>query len=1010
MITLGDQLQHSNQLFSITDITDTRGGIRTVTAFNDSSLNAAFSTIPDKLKTNYSLLLETSTNRIYYLSGTPAQAIATTAWTLTGVLTNPTTGVGSNIDPTSYALQDGTILYHSTKWFVPTGTVSTSGTTVTSISSQFTSVMIGAKLIINGEWRIITGQISGTQVTVASQYSQNYSAIAIANWGVYSRLFASIDGSNTNVFYNTIGEKTYYIDTNGNNIFPSNFTVFGNNLEVGATLINTGFIALATSNPILWSVDANEQSTKDLGIRRNNAGILEIYDGVNTGGTLTNRRDLLVRNVSASKILVNATDDNTSIVYVQGALSAAGGTARGGYISPTLTSTANNDVLVGLDIAPSFNNGGFAGNQNLAVRSLTHGAKFNKLLIGSLTNPTLSSAIASATGGTLPAGTYYYKIVAVDVEGVLTAPSNELSAVTAGTTGSVALTWTLVQGASGYRVYKSNTSNTYGSYIFINGVNSTTLTDTNQATTVGSISTVNNSSYGVFDSGRLRTNNITLVNNGLRQFASLTFEKSTDSASINVVEYASDSTMFEFKASDNPDTTTDFFHWYVGDYQNPSSGWKPLKLSGFTNQFVAQNTNFWSSFNIPSSTPYYTTNADNLDNSAIKADPYTSTSYNLLKDNSSGGTGTLNVDVTKYTGTNNQVYWVNILTPTTFSWGTGSILYGTTLGANVTITGGAFQPLNLGVQIKLSASGHLTNNRWAFRVFPTPKMGIGTAAPIAPLQVSTEIAATSGTGRGVYFNPNVVATANGDTLVGLDIAPTFNIDGFTEVTNYAIRHTGDIIPSVNGASNIGLGTTRYNGGFFNVLSATNIRSSGVLPITFKNGASTIELAKMFDTGNWVFQNGGTFTDVASSRLTVNGTTQGFLPPRMTTVQKDDIVTPATGLIVYDTDLLSLYQFNGTIWTAVGSGSTKSINSISINTNAGSTLGTEYIYLASGTTTLTLPTAVGNTNSYTIKNIGTGAVTVDTTLSQTIDGGPTAPLMVQYTALTLISDQLNWFII
>ena len=82
MITLGDQLQHSNPLYSITDITDSRGGTRSVVTFDNSSLNTAFANIPDKLKQGYSLLLETSTNKIYYLSGEPAAAITTSGWTL----------------------------------------------------------------------------------------------------------------------------------------------------------------------------------------------------------------------------------------------------------------------------------------------------------------------------------------------------------------------------------------------------------------------------------------------------------------------------------------------------------------------------------------------------------------------------------------------------------------------------------------------------------------------------------------------------------------------------------------------------------------------------------------------------------------------------------------------------------------------------------------------------------------------------------------------------------------
>jgi hypothetical protein len=360
------------------------------------------------------------------------------------------------------------------------------------------------------------------------------------------------------------------------------------------------------------------------------------------------------------------------------------------------------------------------GNITQNASSTTKAGSVN---VGQLTTPTISGITSSATGGTISAGTYYYKMVAVDVNSSTTNGSNEVSITVTGSTSSIVISWGIIQGASSYRIFRSTTSNSYSSYVSVNGVNSVSLTDTNQATTAGTIPTINNSSYGFFDSSRLRTNNITLVNNGVGQIASLTFEKSTDGAAINVVEYGSDSTMFEFKTTDNPDGSSDFFHWFVGDWQNSSTGWKPLKLTDFTNQFVAQNTNFWSSFNLPSNTPYYTTNADILTNAAIKGDPYTSNSYSLLKDNSAGGTGTLNVEVSGYTGASTRVYWVTIASSTTFNWGTGAGNTNT-IGTGITITG-AFQTLDFGTQIRLSASGQVAGDRWAFRAYPTPRLAIG---------------------------------------------------------------------------------------------------------------------------------------------------------------------------------------------------------------------------------------------------------------------------------------------
>jgi len=51
----------------------------------------------------------------------------------------------------------------------------------------------------------------------------------------------------------------------------------------------------------------------------------------------------------------------------------------------------------------------------------------------------------------------------------------------------------------------------------------------------------------------------------------------------------------------------------------------------------------------------------------------------------------------------------------------------------------------------------------------------------------------------------------------------------------------------------------------------------------------------------------------SAKLQINSTTRGFLKPRLTTVQKNAIVTPAAGLEIYDTDLNRPCFYNGTSW-------------------------------------------------------------------------------------------------
>ncbi len=48
----------------------------------------------------------------------------------------------------------------------------------------------------------------------------------------------------------------------------------------------------------------------------------------------------------------------------------------------------------------------------------------------------------------------------------------------------------------------------------------------------------------------------------------------------------------------------------------------------------------------------------------------------------------------------------------------------------------------------------------------------------------------------------------------------------------------------------------------------------------------------------------------SAMLDVKSTSKGFLPPRMTTGQMNAIISPAQGLTVYNTNVNSLYWYNG----------------------------------------------------------------------------------------------------
>lgn len=86
--------------------------------------------------------------------------------------------------------------------------------------------------------------------------------------------------------------------------------------------------------------------------------------------------------------------------------------------------------------------------------------------------------------------------------------------------------------------------------------------------------------------------------------------------------------------------------------------------------------------------------------------------------------------------------------------------------------------------------------------------------------------------------------------------------------------------------------------------------------------SIVFLAFLTNAQNVAVNTDGT-TAHSSSMLDVKSTTKGILIPRMTSAQRSAILTPALGLLVFDTDTKTIWTFNGTSWanlTTAGGGS------------------------------------------------------------------------------------------
>lgn len=61
---------------------------------------------------------------------------------------------------------------------------------------------------------------------------------------------------------------------------------------------------------------------------------------------------------------------------------------------------------------------------------------------------------------------------------------------------------------------------------------------------------------------------------------------------------------------------------------------------------------------------------------------------------------------------------------------------------------------------------------------------------------------------------------------------------------------------------------------------------------------------------------GTTTPDANAILDVQSTTKAFVPPRMTTTQRDAIASPAAGFVIFNTTTGVLNFHNGSVWGAV----------------------------------------------------------------------------------------------
>ena len=256
------------------------------------------------------------------------------------------------------------------------------------------------------------------------------------------------------------------------------------------------------------------------------------------------------------------------------------------------------------------------------------------------------------------------------------------------------------------------------------------------------------------------------------------------------------------------------------------------------------------------------------------------------------------------------------------------------------------------------------------RVAPTDMTGLGTGvatflATPSSANLASAVSDETGSGSLVFatsptLTTPTIAQINGGTAANDDIT----IQGTTNAT----RTTSYVILQPNGG-NVGIGTTSpltkfdVNGGsalYLNAFNIYGVSTTGVgavfgkisnsntagrttlafsetpadavspafiqrygsthatKPNAFEIGSSgSLELQANLTTRLFIATSGevgmGTTSPNTKAALDITSTTKGFLPPRMTTTQRNAIATPPTGLVIYNTTTSNLNSYSGSAW-------------------------------------------------------------------------------------------------
>jgi len=249
-------------------------------------------------------------------------------------------------------------------------------------------------------------------------------------------------------------------------------------------------------------------------------------------------------------------------------------------------------------------------------------------------------------------------------------------------------------------------------------------------------------------------------------------------------------------------------------------------------------------------------------------------------------------------------------------------------------------------------------------------VGIGTTTPTATLDVNGEIrAGSTGTAAGTVgagalrWNGTSLQVSNGTTWQSLSATSNWQLTGNTgtnsavdylgtaDATDFVLRTSALERVRISAAGNVGIGDaspaaalTVGNGDLFQVVSTGHVRgilgTVGAPTYSFTGSTNTgiyspavgqlavatagVQRVLMDNTGVAITGNTsvsgrvgiGSGATTASAALEVASTSQGMLPPRMTTAQRDLISGPTNGLVIFNTTTNCVEFYLSGSWKSV----------------------------------------------------------------------------------------------